>query len=126
MTTHGILVLCLMGIALLLWILDLVRSGRLYVGYAAIFVVAIAATILTLLFPPVLATVSSVVGANLPASALTLLALGFIVVMLVYVFTQITVISNRLTAVVQELAIRGALEARGGASRGHDGRNADS
>jgi hypothetical protein len=117
MTTHGIIVLSLMGIVLLLWILNLVRCGRLYVGYGALFVVAIIATILTLLFPPVLVAVSWLVGANLPASALTLLALAFIVIMLVYIFTQITVISNRLTAVVQELAIRGALEAQEEASR---------
>jgi hypothetical protein len=112
MTTHGLVVLALLGIALLTWVLNLVRRGRLYVGYGALFIVAIIATMVTLVFPPVLATVSWIVGANLPVSALTLLAWTFIVVVLIYVFTQITVISNRLTTVVQELAIQGALEVR--------------
>jgi len=125
MTTQGIVVLCLLGIALLLWVLNLVRRGRLYVGYGAVFIAAIFATILTLTFPPVLTTVSRMVGANLPASALSVLAFAFIVAMLVYILTQITLISNRLSAVVQELAIQEALEARGDAPAGGAGEVAD-
>jgi hypothetical protein len=52
--------------------------------------------------------ITRLVGALFPASALTLLALCFIVFMLVYVLAQITVVSNRLVIVVQELAIRQA------------------
>jgi hypothetical protein len=112
MTTHGIMVLGLMGLVLLLWVLSLVRRGRLYVGYGALFLVAIIATIVALAFPPILSAASWLIGTNLPASTLTLLALAFVIAVLVYIFTQITVISNRLAAVVQELAIQGALEAR--------------
>lgn len=110
MTTQGIIVLDLMGIALLAWVLDLTRRGRLYVGYGALFVVTILSTIIVISVPPVLAAVTRLVGAFFPASALTLLALGFIVLMLVYILTQLTVISDRLARVVQELAIQRAKE----------------
>jgi hypothetical protein len=110
MTIQGIFVLDLIGIALLLWILNLIRRGRLYVGYGVVFVVVISIALVTLSVPQLLSAVSWLVGAIFPASALTLFALGFIVIMLVYILTQITIISNRLARVVQELAIQKAKE----------------
>ena len=108
MTTQGIIVLIAVGLTLLVWILDLVRRDRLYVGYGIIFIVTILGALLVLLVPPLLGGMTRLVGALFPASALTLLALCFIVFMLVYVLAQITVVSNRLMIVVQELAIRQA------------------
>jgi len=110
MTTQGILVLDLMGIILLIWVLDLVRRGQLYVGYGVMVVVATLMTIVTLSFPGLLALVTRLVGAVFPASAFTLLALGFIILLLVYILTQLTIISNRLAQLVQELAIQRARE----------------
>ena len=112
MTTQGIIVLDLIGIVLLVWILDLTRRGRLYVGYGALFVVTILSTIVVISVPPVLAAVTRLVGAFFPVSALTLLALGFIVLLLVYILTQLTVISDRLAKLVQELAIQQAKEGK--------------
>ena len=110
MTTQGVLVLDLMGIILLIWVLDLVRRGQLYVGYGVMVVVATLMTIVTLSFPGLLALVTRLVGAVFPASAFTLLALGFIILLLVYILTQLTIISNRLAQLVQELAIQRARE----------------
>ncbi len=112
MTTQGIIVLDLLGIVLLAWILDLTRRGRLYVGYGAGFVVTILGTVVVLSVPPILDAVTRLVGAFFPASALTLLALGFILRMLVYVLTQLTIISDRLARLVQELAIQRAQESK--------------
>ena len=113
MTTQGVLVLDLMGIILLIWVLDLVRRGQLYVGYGVMVVVATLMTIVTLSFPGLLALVTRLVGAVFPASAFTLLALGFIILLLVYILTQLTIISNRLAQLVQELAIQRAREEGG-------------
>jgi len=110
MTIQGILVLTLIGLVLLLWILNLVRRDRLYVGYGVMFILIILATIFILAVPALLTFITHLVGAVFPTSALTLLALCFILFMLVYILTQVTLISNRLTAVVQELAIRRAKE----------------
>ena len=106
MTTQGIIVLIAVGLTLLVWILDLVRRDRLYVGYGIIFLLTILGALLVLVVPALLGGITRLVGALFPASALTLLALCFIVFMLVYVLAQITVVSNRLAMVVQELAIR--------------------
>ncbi|MCM3904620.1 MAG: DUF2304 domain-containing protein [Pyrinomonadaceae bacterium] len=113
MTLQGILVLDLFALALLLWVLNLVRHGRLYVGYGVIFVAAIIGTMLLLSVPWLQTTVTRLIGAVFPASALTLLALCFIVLMLLYILTQITIVSNRLSKLVQQLAIdRARAEAR--------------
>ena len=110
MTVQGAVLLVLMGLALLLWILNLVRRDRLYVGYGVIFVLAILSVIVILSVPTLLTFVTRLVGAVFPASALTLLAFGFIVLMLVYVLTQVTILSNRLAVLIQELAIQRARE----------------
>jgi len=110
MTVQGIIVLSLIGLVLLLWILNLVRRDRLYVGYGVMFVLIILSTILILAVPTLLTFITNLVGAIFPTSALTLLALCFILFMLVYILTQVTLISNRLTTVVQELAIHRAKE----------------
>jgi hypothetical protein len=114
-TPQGSLLVDIIGLVLLLWVLNLVRHGRLYVGYGVIFVVAILGSIVLLSVPWLLKAVTHLIGAIFPASALTLLALCFIVLMLLYILTQITIVSNRLSKVVQELAIeRARLEAKRG------------
>ena len=110
---RAVLVLNLMGLFFLLWILNLVRHGRLYVGYGIIFIAVIVATMVTLTVPQLLMGITHLVGAIFPASALTLLALAFIVLMLLYVLSQLTLVSNRLAMLIQELAIeRGKESAR--------------
>lgn len=110
MTIQGIIVLILIGLALLVWILNLIRRDRLYAGYGIVFIFAIIGVILILAIPKLLITVTHLVGAIFPASALTLLALCFIVFLLVYILTQVTIVSNRLATVVQQLAIQQARE----------------
>lgn len=108
MSLQGILVLNLIALAFLVWVLNLVRHGRLYVGYGVIFVVALLGTMLLISVPLLQTTVTHLIGAIFPASAFTLLALCFIVLMLLYILTQLTIVSNRLSKLVQELAIERA------------------
>src|SRR5438034_8252343 len=89
----AIFVLNLIGIFFLFCVLNLVRHGRLYVGYGIIFVGAILGTMVTLSVPHLLLAVTHLVGAIFPASALTLVALCFIVLMLLYVLPQLTLVS---------------------------------
>lgn len=106
MTIQGNILLDVAAIAMLIWILDLTRRGQLYVGYGVMFVVTILGSMIVISVPPLLETVTSLLGALLPVSALTFLALGFVFFMLVYILTQTTIISNRLADLVQELAIQ--------------------
>jgi len=111
-TLQGTIVLDLIGLVLLLWVLNLVRRDRLYVAYAAMFLVLIVAAMIIISIPALLVGITRLVGAVFPVSALTLIALCFIVVLLVYILGQLTVISNRLATVVQQLAIERATEVR--------------
>ena len=108
---RALLVLNFIGLFFLLWVLNLVRHGRLYVGYGVIFIAAILGTMVTLSIPKLLLGVTHLVGAIFPASALTLLALAFIALMLLYVLSQLTLVSNRLAVLIQELAIERGREA---------------
>jgi len=108
MTTQGVIVLNVIGVLLLVWLFNLIRQARLYVGYGIIFIIAIVATMITVSVPSILMFVTRLVGAFFPASAMTMLAIGFIVFALIYILTQLTIISNRVSNLVQELAIRQA------------------
>jgi hypothetical protein len=110
MTVQGILIINIIGIVLLFWVSNLVRKGRLYVGYGVIMILAILAILIIVSVPKLLFLLTHLVGAVFPVSALTMLALGFIVVMLVYILTQLTIISNRLAVLAQALAIERAHE----------------
>jgi hypothetical protein len=110
MTVQGILIINIMGIALLFWVSNLVRKGRLYVGYGVIMILAILGIQIVVSVPRLLFLLTHLVGAVFPVSALTMMALGFIVMMLVYILTQLTIISNRLAALTQALAIERAHE----------------
>jgi Uncharacterized conserved protein (DUF2304) len=111
MTTHGTIVLLLIGVMLILWTLNLVRRDRLYAGYGVALCIAIVGTLLILAVPSLLFGITKLVGAIFPASALTLLALCFIVITLIYVLAQITVVSNRLATAVQQTALQRAKDA---------------
>jgi hypothetical protein len=91
-TPVGVFTGALMGCVLLIWVINLIRNGRLYVGYGVIFV---------------LGTLTASV-ALVPVPSLSIGAIAIMLLLLVYVFTQITILSNRVMHLTQELAIRGA------------------
>jgi predicted membrane protein len=93
------------GGALVAWIFNLVRKDRLYVGYGVIFGVAVTTTAIAVGLPPILGA-----GAMLRThlEGFIVGASTFVVVILVYTLSQMTLWSNRLTALTQELAIRQA------------------
>jgi hypothetical protein len=99
--------------ALLVLVLDQLRRDRLYVGYAvavmAVMVVVLTAATVPLLVP----SLAQALGALLPGTALVLLIITFSLFVLVYVLTQVSLVANRVAAIVQEMAIRNA--ARGAA-----------
>ena len=106
MTLQGIVMLNFIALVLLLWILNLVRKARLYVGYGLMFILILLTVMATISIPGLLAAVTSWVGYLFPTSALTVIALSFLTFLLIYVLTQLTIISNRLATLVQEIAIR--------------------
>ncbi len=108
MTTFGIFLLDLLGVALSAWIFNLIRRDKLYVGYGTILLISVAAIMIGVSFAPLRALVKSILGNFFPATTLTLAAFGYLFLMLIYVLTQITILSDRLAELVQDIAIREA------------------
>jgi len=110
MTTQGVVLIDLMGLALVVLLINLVRTQKLYVGYAAIWLVAVAGMMLTISFAPLLRFVTRAMGALFPVSALSLLAFVFIFGTLIFFSVKLSVLSARQTELIQLMALKGLLE----------------
>lgn len=110
MSASGVLLGLAVGFVLLLWVTNLILRDRLYVGYGVIFVLGTLATMVILAVPSLRGVVTEASVALVPVASIGIVVLAILVFLMVYVFTQITVLSNRLTRVTQELAIRNAHE----------------
>jgi hypothetical protein len=110
MTLAGIVLGLSIGIVLLLWVVNLIRQDRLYVGYGVIFVFGTLAAMIVLAVPPLLGTVTRASAALLPVAALSIVPLVIFTFLMVYIFAQISILSNRVMRLTQELAIRNARE----------------
>ena len=108
MTLQGILAINLMALALLVWILNLIRRARLYIGYGVMFILILLSIMAMVSIPGLLSIASQLVSLVFPSSATLLIALSFIAFLFIYILTQLTIISDRVATLVQELAIRNA------------------
>jgi hypothetical protein len=108
MTFAGVLLGVAIGIVLLSWVMNLIGRDRLYVGYGVIFVFGTLVAMTVLVVPSLLDAVTRATVALLPVPSLSIVALVIFTFLMVYVFTQISVLSNRVMRLTQELAIRNA------------------
>jgi Uncharacterized conserved protein (DUF2304) len=109
---------------LAVWTLRLVRRDRLYVGYGVIVLLGLAAGVLVASFGRARSVLMWLTGTATPIAALGVVAPLIAAVLAIYVLSQLTVLSNRLTQVVQELAIT-PLDAAVGRDQRHSDRQAD-
>jgi glycerol uptake facilitator-like aquaporin len=117
MTLLGAILLNLFGLLLILWVLNLVRLGRLYVGFAIVLLCSILTTLGVASVPPARAMAARLLHALFPgAEAVVLMGAAFFLI-LIYVLAQITRLVNRLATIVQELALRDAEQGRTGEQR---------
>lgn len=106
MTTQGIILLDLLGACFIILILNLVRTKKLHASYAVIWSLASVVMMLIISIPILLDSVTRVVGAVFPASAMSLLAFAFIFLVLISFSVQLSLLADRQSALIQELAIR--------------------
>jgi hypothetical protein len=106
MSAQGIILIDIAGLGLIFLILNLVRTKKLHIGYAAIWFLAVAGLMLIISLPPLLSFLPRVVGAVFPASALSLLAFMFIFLVLIFFSVQLSLISSRQVEIIQALALR--------------------
>lgn len=110
MSLQGILLLDFFGVGLIILILNLVRTRKLHVGFAVIWLLAVISMISIISIPPLLAFVTRAVGAIFPASALTLLAFVLVFGMLIFFSMQLSIISARQVEMAQKMALYELLE----------------
>jgi hypothetical protein len=116
MTVLGTIVLDIVGLILILWLLNLVRLGRLYVGYGIVLLFGIVATLGVASVPPARAAVFGLLRAFVPGAELIVVMWAAFVLILIYVLSQLTRIVNRLATLVQELALADTERPRGESS----------
>lgn len=105
MSLQGIIFIDFLGLALIVLIINLIRTKKLHVGYAVIWFLATLALMIVVSVPPLLEILPRVVGATFPASALSLLAFVFIFLVLIFFSVQLSIISARQVELSQAIAL---------------------
>ena len=108
MTAQSIFVLGLIGLAYAIWIINLTRRGKMYVGYAVVWLVWSVLGFLIVALPSLLNFVTQLIGAIVPANALTVLGFALLFAMQIYLLSQLSIISRRVTLIAQHIAIEKA------------------
>jgi len=105
MSTQGIVLIDIIGFGLILLTLNLVRTHKLYVGYAVMWALAVAGAMVLISIPRFMSFITVSVGATFPASAVTLLAFVFIFIVLIFLTVELSTISSRQVELAQSLAL---------------------
>ena len=106
MIARGTILFDIVAFALAFWTARLVRRDRLYVGYAVIVLALLAVGVVLVTAPTTMMQfVAWCTGAQSPALAIGAAAALGAALLVIYMFSQLTIISNRLTTLVQELAL---------------------
>ncbi len=105
---------------LMILIVNLLRKQKLYVGYGIIWLSATAGLMLMVSVPSLMELITRAVGALFPASALSLLAFVFIIVVLIFFSVKLTALSAQQAELIQVLGLREILSERQTSSQESD------
>ncbi len=108
MTTLGAFVL-IFGAALVGgWILDLIRRGRLYVGYGIVLLALIVVVVVVAVVPFARDLAHALLDRLFPSEPVAVVGLAALLLLLIYLLHQLSVLSDRVATLTQEIAIRRA------------------
>jgi len=108
MTPAGATLLLLVAAILSGWILDLVRRGRLYVGYGIVLLALLGLVAAVSVLPPLQRMAEAVLGRLFPSEPVAVIGLSAVLFLLIYLLHQLSVLADRVANLTQELAIRRA------------------
>jgi hypothetical protein len=108
MSLRGIIFVNILSVGFLLLILNLVRTKKLNISYAVIWFLAVFGLMATV-STPLLMALPRLIGAQYPASALSLFAFVLIFLTLIFFSVQLSAISARQVELAQAIAIKGLL-----------------
>jgi len=94
------------GLLLFVWVLNLIRNGTLHVGYGSVFLSIIVTLICIASVPTRFAQAyERQIGSLISGRLAVFLAVYCLLLVLIYVFREVTTISRRLQTLCQQLAI---------------------
>jgi hypothetical protein len=105
MNVQAVIAADLIIAALSLFVIILLSRGKLYVGYAVIWLMGLLGAGVLATVEPLRLLFTALVGALFPVSALTMLAFGFVFLLLIYFSVQVTLLGDRVTQLAQHIAI---------------------
>ncbi|MBI4832709.1 MAG: DUF2304 domain-containing protein [Candidatus Lindowbacteria bacterium] len=105
MTTLGIVLICLAGAGMAGMVIHQVLKDRLYVGYAAAWLIIIFGVVCLVAIPPLAGLVLRIAEGLFSSSALLVMSLVFLTLVLIYFSIQLSILSDRVTKIAQALAI---------------------
>ena len=117
MSLQGIILIDLLGIGMMILIINLIRTKKLYIGYAVLWFLAITGLMIIISIPPLLENLPRMVGATYPASALSLIAFVLIFLVLIFFSVQLSIISARQVELIQTIALQELMQKNGQAAK---------
>lgn len=106
MTTLGAVLLFGAAVLTALWVLDLVRRGRLYVGYGIVLLALLVAVAGLCIVSTARTLLGQALEALFPTEPLAVIGLGALLLLLIYVLHQLSILSDRVARLTQEMALR--------------------
>ena len=105
LSLQGRLLLVVVAVAMATLVVGMLRRRRLHEEYALVWLGMLAILLVVVVSERVLWMVTHLVGARFPASALTLLGLAVIFLFLILYSTRLSVLSDKVRDLAQELAL---------------------
>ncbi|HCA81695.1 MAG TPA: hypothetical protein DEP53_18350 [Bacteroidetes bacterium] len=95
----------IIGVAIFLGIIELVRRRKLREEYSFIWLIAGFVFVLLALDDEILASIAGIVAISLPANALFFMALIFVLLLLLYFSLRISALTTQVKNLAQQLAL---------------------
>jgi hypothetical protein len=101
------------SLGLLVFILELVRRRQLKEEYTVLWVITGLVLLLLAAWEPLLRTIAEAIGASSEASMLYFFGLLFVVALLLHFSVRVSRLERRVTSMMQEIGLLGALKRNG-------------
>jgi len=105
LSPQGQVVLAIIALLFALLLISMLRRRRLHAEYALVWLALVAGALVVVSSRSLLWRIAALVGAKYPASALTLISLAAIFLFLILYSTRISVLTDKVRDLAQELAI---------------------
>ncbi len=105
MSIHGQIIVGVVSLLVLAYVVSLTVRRELSEQWCLLWIITLGAAIVLVAAPSLLLRMTHLVGAMYPASALTMVALFFLLLLAIHASSEATVHSRRIVTLTQQLAL---------------------